>query len=99
MRYRTIEIEDTDYQHLEKAAKSAGIPIQLFLKQLIAQQLGGNGGSRNGNMAKQANRQKGRWAQFSERIQKNPPLRGAGGDVRKCSEEFKEDFALKVDEE
>ena len=99
MRYRTIEIEDTDYQYLEKAAKSAGITIQSFLKQLIAQQLGDNGGSHNVTMPKHANRQKGRWAQFSKRIRKNPPLSGVGEYVRKCSEEFREDFALKVDEE
>ncbi|MCP4372075.1 MAG: hypothetical protein GY797_28745 [Deltaproteobacteria bacterium] len=44
-------------------------------------------------------RKKSRWALFSERVQKNPSLRGAGEYVRKCSKELREDFALKHDEE
>lgn len=38
MVYHTIEIEETDYQYLDRAAKAAGTTIQLFLKQLITKQ-------------------------------------------------------------
>ena len=41
---------------------------------------------------------KSRWAEISERIQKDPPLRGAGEYVRQVSKEFREDFALTHDE-
>ncbi len=68
---RTIEIEDRNYQYLERVAKNAGV----------------------------TKRKKSRWALFSERVQKNPSLRGAGEYVRKCSKELREDFALKHDEE
>ncbi|MCP4353913.1 MAG: hypothetical protein GY795_51355 [Desulfobacterales bacterium] len=44
-------------------------------------------------------RKKGRWAEFSEQVRKNPPLSGAGDCVRKCSEELREDFAFQHDQE
>ncbi|MCP4107765.1 MAG: hypothetical protein GY749_19835 [Desulfobacteraceae bacterium] len=44
-------------------------------------------------------RKKGRWAEFSERVRKNPPLSGAGDCVRKYSEELREDFAFRHDQE
>jgi hypothetical protein len=42
---------------------------------------------------------KSRWARFSERIRKNPPLTGAGEYVRECSREFRDEFAFKHDSE
>lgn len=42
-------------------------------------------------------REKSRWARFSERIRKNPPLSGAGDYVRECSREFRDEFAFKHD--
>ncbi len=100
MPYRTIEIEDRDYQDLERAAKNAGVTIQLFLKQLITkQQVADKDTSHKMLDSKQGKRKKSRWALFSERIRKNPPLRGAGEYVRQCSKEFREDFAFKHDEE
>ncbi|MDM8525059.1 hypothetical protein QUF80_16940 [Desulfococcaceae bacterium HSG8] len=40
-----------------------------------------------------------RWARFSERIRKNPPLSGAGDYVRECSREFRGEFAFRHDSE
>ena len=40
-----------------------------------------------------------RWARFSERIRKNPPLSGAGDYVRECSREFRDEFAFGHDSE
>lgn len=100
MVYYTIQIEETDYRYLEHKAKAAGLSIQLFLKQLITrQQLHEQGELRETNKEDQVAPQKSRWAQCSERIRKNPPLRGAGEYVRQCSQEFRQDFIFKHDEE
>jgi hypothetical protein len=96
----TVDIEETDYKYLERAAKSSGVTIQLFLKQLITrQQLFDQEKSQRKQIpTEETTSGKSRWAKLSERIQKDPPLKGAGDYVRQASKEFREDFALSHDE-
>ena len=99
MIHLTFDIEEIDYQYLEKAAKSSGITIQLFLKQLIMRQQSFDQQESQGKSSPSTYIQKkSRWTELSERIQSNPPLRGAGEYVSKVSKEFREDFALSHDE-
>ena len=97
MIHLTVDIEETDYKYLEIAAKSSGVTIQLFLKQLITRQQRFDQ-KRYQEEFEEAKPKKSRWAEISERIQKDPPLRGAGEYVRQASKEFREDFALSHDE-
>lgn len=100
MIHLTVDIEETDYKYLERAAKSSGLTIQLFLKQLITQQqlFDQEESQKKLITPEKITHKKSRWAELSERIQKDPPLRGAGEYVRQVSKEFREDFALTHDE-
>ncbi len=92
-----IELEDADYQYLEKSANIAGVSVQALIKDILSKRRNAdNGVDLNSEKVKQ---KKSRWASFSERIRQNPPLRGAGDYVRKSSKEFREDFAFKHDVE
>ena len=100
MVHMTVDIEETDYQYLEQAAQSAGVTIQSFLKHLISRQhlVVQEDSQEKRIQLEQPHRKKSRWAQLSERIRQDPPLRGAGDYVRECSKEFRDDFALHHDE-
>lgn len=99
MLYHTIQIEDPEYRYLEQRAKAAGLSIQLFLKQLITgQQIAEKQQGHERHKPEHISTKKSRWAQCSERIRRNPPLRGAGEFVRQCSKEFREDFTFRHDE-
>ncbi|OQX01494.1 MAG: hypothetical protein BWK80_59835 [Desulfobacteraceae bacterium IS3] len=93
MSYRIVEIEETDYQYLEKYAHTGGITIQYLIRQLIANH------QRDENTDENAHHKKSRWAEFSERIRKNPPLSGSGDYLHNCSQEFREDFEFGHEEE
>ncbi len=92
-----VELEDADYQYLEKSANVAGISVQELIKDILSKQRNADNEVVSSHEKKKP--LKSRWAKFSERIRKNPPLRGAGEYVRECSREFREDFAFKHDVE
>ncbi|MCP4405571.1 MAG: hypothetical protein GY801_50740 [bacterium] len=100
MIHLTIDIEETDYKYLERAAKSSGVTVQLFLKQLITRQqrFDPKGYQEELISPEETKPKKSRWAELSERIRKDPPLTEAGEYVRQTSKEFREDFALSHDE-
>lgn len=91
-----IELEDADYQYLRKSANMAGVSVQTLIKNMLSMQRQADNGR---ELDSEKVQKKSRWASFSERIRKNPPLRGAGEYVRKCSKEFREDFVFKHDVE
>lgn len=101
MGLHTIELEEPDYQNLVQAAETAGVTISLFLKQLLARQprpLAKEGDAETAPRVP-AQQAQSRWAEFSERIRQNPPLRGSGEYVRTCSQELRANFTFKHDEE
>ncbi len=71
-----IELEDAEYQYLEKSANIAGVSIQEIIKDILSKQR--NTENKVVLNPKKKKPVKGRWAKFSERIRKNPPLRGSG---------------------
>ncbi len=87
MPYHTIQLEQTDYEYLEQAARDAGTSVQALLKQLIARQQ--HADTQQAPASQPSSRQpKSRWARLSERIRQNPPLHGVGEYVRECSQEL-----------
>lgn len=89
MASHTIELEDPEYEYLKRSAHAAGMSVPAFLKQLI--------GIRRRDDA-EAMPKTSRWAQLSERVRRDPPLRGAGTYVSECSRDFREDFAVTRDD-
>ncbi len=94
-----IKIEEAHYRYLEKAAHIAGLSVDDFVKRIIAKQRLSDERIPGGTASNEQCHEKSRWEKLSERIQKKPPLRGAGDYVRKCSREFREDFTLHHDVE
>jgi hypothetical protein len=95
MASRTIELEEIDYQDLEKAAESAGVSIQSLLKQLLTKHQMTDKPTSDGILnAQRDQQQQNRWAQFSVRIRKNPPLRGVGEYVRKWFSRIQRGFRI-----
>ena len=100
MIYHTIKIEDSDYQHLEKSAQIAGLTIEEFLKKLITEHQTLKREISHKQLKKYSRTQsKNRWVLLSEKIRRNPPLKGAGDYVRKSINEFKNDFEFNHDKE
>lgn len=100
MKHVTVTINDTDYADLEHDARVSGVTIQGFLEQLIARQyhVVRKSFQPEQTVPETPSRKNSRWAKFSERIQSDPPLQGAGEYVRQAGQEFREDFALSHDE-
>lgn len=98
MALHSIQIEETDYEYLKRSAGAAGISIETFMKQLIAeQQRLTPRATGEPSPDQEPSQRRSRWARFSEQVRKNPPLHGVGEYVRECSREFREDFALTQD--
>ncbi len=91
MASHTIELDDTDFKALEAAARAAGLTVRGFLKTLISR-------TRSEGAKAAGDARPSRWAQLSQRVRSDPPLRGAGGYVRECSRALREDFALTRDD-
>lgn len=91
MASHTIELDDTDFKALEASARAAGLTVRGFLKTLISRTR-----SEAAKVADDA--RPSRWAQPSQRVRSDPPLRGAGEYVRECSRAVREDFALTRDD-
>ena len=91
MASHTIELDDADFKALEAAARAAGLTVRGFLKSLISR-------ARGEGAEVAAGTRPSRWAQLSQRVQSDPPLRGAGEYVRECSRALREDFALTRDD-
>lgn len=85
-----LEIDETDYQALEKSAHKAGISVSELLKRLIDQH--------RALMDEARPRTPGRWARVSERIRRNPPLQGASEYIYSTSLEMREDFSVTEDD-
>ena len=96
MIYHEIKLEDSDYKYLQKSARVAGLSIEEYLQQIIQ-----NEQLLKIRLRKQQNTgtDKSRWAKLSEKIRKDPPLRGAGDYVSKMGEDFKNEFSFKHDED
>jgi len=84
MASHTIELDAGEYEILERSANVAGLSVPVFLKQLIGKL----------RYPPEPVRTRSRWAALSERVRREPPLRGAGDYVLECSHVFREDFAL-----
>ncbi|RLC05640.1 MAG: hypothetical protein DRI57_27405 [Deltaproteobacteria bacterium] len=95
----TIEIEDSDYQYLRKSAIASGMTIPSFLRMIISEKCASDDKVFDDISVSEGQKQRGRWAKFSERIRQNPPLGNAGDYVRDCSKEFREDFVFRHDRE
>ncbi len=96
----TIKIDDTDYRYLEQAALLLEISVKDMLSKIIEKQrLTDKQKSDKLGKSKSVYDKQRRWAEISHRIRRDPPLRGAGAFVRKCGEEFRDDFSLKHDVE
>jgi hypothetical protein len=96
MIYHEIKIEDSDYKYLEKSARIAGLSIEEYLRQIIQHQQTFKKTLTNPQSART---KKSRWAKLSEKIRKNPPLRGAGDYVSKMSKDFRNEFSFRHDED
>lgn len=99
MAYLSIEVEEADYRYLERPAKTEGTSVPTILKRMIAGMRAAAAPSPKPGSPDSEPLAESRWARISQRIQKDPPLDGAGDFVRACSKEFREDFSLSRDEE
>lgn len=67
----TIELDQADYEALERSARLAGLSVRAFLKGLLAKMP---------SLAVELRRDSkpSRWALLSQRVRRDPPLRGVG---------------------
>ena len=91
MTSHTIELDQADYEALERSARLAGLSVRAFLKSLLAK-----ASSQEVELPRDA--PPSRWALLSQKVRRDPPLRGAGEYVRQSSQAFREDFALTRDD-
>lgn len=97
MPYRTIKVEESDYRYIEKSAVSFGISVHDMLSKILEKQRIID--KKLHDIPEIEYKKKSRWVAISERIKKDPPLRGAGDYVKESSREFRENFSFKHDTE
>ena len=91
MSSHTIEVDQADYEILERSARLAGLSVRAFVKSLLAK-------VSNQEVESGRDASASRWALLSQKVRRDPPLRGAGDYVRQSSRAFREDFALTRDD-
>jgi hypothetical protein len=83
----TIKLTEAEYRALERSAQSSGLSVRAYLRQLITR-------ARSQEAEASGGAQSSRWARLSERVRRDPPLRGAGELVLESTRRLREDFAL-----